>query len=105
MIQPTEDNIIVRKDEPRKQTASGIVLPDTQEPPDTSQKRAVWGTIVAAPERGRPEGRWEDRMIRALALGNRVLFSLQKAYEFEGEDGKPLYAVPEFNILAFEVGE
>lgn len=92
MIKPLYNRVVVECTRPEKQTASGIVLPDTakEEKPSTAKVIAVG------------EGRVLKDGLRvpvAVAVGQEIIFSKYAGLEFE-HDGVTYLILDEKDIVA-----
>lgn len=76
-IKPLADRVLIKPAEAEKTTASGIVIPDS------SEKKPVRGTIVAA-----GKGTKDEEMV--LKEGDRVLYGKYAGTEVEDGDTKYL---------------
>lgn len=92
-LQPFDDFIVVRLDDPARTTSGGIVLPDDMANKKT--KRAVTGTVESIgpghlPDSGPGSG---TRQPMDMAVGDVVVFNAWSGSEFELEVGgdKRLY--------------
>lgn len=88
LIEPVGWRVVVRKDENRRQTKSGIVLPDTKEIP------VITGRIVAVSR----EVEHDDDI--ALKVYDKVLFDPREAIPVELEHDNRLYVVNVDHVLA-----
>jgi chaperonin GroES len=87
-VEPIGGRVLVRKDEPKRETKGGIALPDQSEIP-TITGRIV--TISAAVERD------EDVPIRQY---DRILFHPKDAIPVDFEPDNQLFVVPVEDIVA-----
>lgn len=88
VIEPVGWRVVIRKDENRRQTKSGIVLPDSKEIP------VITGRIVAV---SREVEHDEDMMLRVY---DKVLFDPREAIPVELEHDNRLYVVNVDHVLA-----
>jgi len=91
-IQPLDDHLLVRPNDPERSTASGLVIPDTvMEKPDQ-------GTVLAVGPGRRSEYPGE-RLTLDIAVGSTVVFA-----KFRGTkiriDGEDLLILTEQQLLA-----
>lgn len=88
LIEPVGWRVVIRKDDNRRQTKSGIVLPDSKEIP------VITGRIVAV---SREVEHDEDIMLRVY---DKVLFDPREAIPVELEHDNRLYVVNVDHVLA-----
>lgn len=88
VVEPIGKRVLIRKDEDRKQTKSGIHLPDKIEIP------TLTGRVVAVSAQ---VGRDEDYPIRQY---DKVLFNPSGAVPVDFEGDNRLFVVPVENIVA-----
>lgn len=88
LIEPVGWRVVVRKDENRRQTKSGIVLPDSKEIP------VITGRIVAVSR----EVEHDDDVV--LRVYDKVLFDPREAIPVELEHDNRLYVVNVDHVLA-----
>lgn len=88
LIEPVGWRVVVRKDDNRRQTKSGIVLPDSKEIP------VITGRIVAV---SREVEHDEDIMLRVY---DKVLFDPREAIPVELEHDNRLFVVNVDHVLA-----
>jgi len=91
-IRPLHDKLIVRRDEPETQTASGIFLPET------SKDRPKTGIVEAVGE-GALNNETGERIPVEVAVGDRVIFSSYAGTEIK-LDGEELLILAEGDVLA-----
>lgn len=90
-IKPTQDRVLLRRSEPERRTAAGIVIPDTAgEKPDQGVVEAV------GPGRTNEKG---ERVPVGLRPGDRVLFG-KYAGQTVRVDGEELILAREDDVLA-----
>lgn len=89
-INPTSDNVVVRRDEAKDKTKGGIIIPDGAK---DAPKR---GTVVAS-----GPGRWEHgiQIYNGVNIGDKVFFSAYAGAEVEA-DGEKLLILKASEILA-----
>src|SRR5262245_31263950 len=88
VIEPIGKRVVVRKDDNKRQTKSGIVLPDTHEIP------VITGRVIAI---GKAIENDEDHTIRQY---DRVLFDPREAIPVELEHDNKLFVVHIDRVLA-----
>ena len=88
IIEPIGDRVVVRKDDNKRQTKSGIVLPDSHEIP------VITGRVVAVSKAIEND---EDQTIRQY---DKVLFDPREAIPVELEHDNRLYVVHIDRVLA-----
>lgn len=88
VIEPIGDRVLIRKDEDKKQTKSGIHLPDKMEIP------TLTGRVVAI------SAMLEDDPDYPIARYDRVLFHPKDAVPVDFEGDNRLFVVPVENIVA-----
>lgn len=87
---PMHDRILVKRDEPQKETAGGIQIPQS------SQERMMQGTVVAV-----GKGRVDERgvtVLPSLRVGDRIVVGKYGGTEIT-IDGKQLWIMREDEIL------
>lgn len=87
-VEPIGDRILIRKDEDKKQTKSGIHLPDKMEIP------TLTGRIVAVSRQVELD---EDY---PLAQYDRVLFNPKRAIPVDFEGDNRLFVIPVEDVVA-----
>jgi chaperonin GroES len=88
LIEPIGKRVVLRKDDNRRQTKSGIVLPDSHEIP------VITGRVIAISKAIEND---EDQTIRKL---DKVLFDPREAIPVELEHDNRLYVVHIDRVLA-----
>src|SRR5213082_665290 len=88
IIEPIGKRVVVRKDENKRQTRSGIVLPDSHEIP------VITGRVIAVSKEIEND---EDQTIRPY---DKVLFDPREAIPVELEHDNRLFAVAIDRVLA-----
>lgn len=88
VIEPTGKRVVVRKDDNKRQTRSGIVLPDSHEIP------VITGRVIAI---GKAIENDEDHTIRQY---DKVLFDPREAIPVELEHDNRLFVVHIDRVLA-----
>src|SRR4028119_1891698 len=88
VIEPIGKRVVIRKDDNKRQTKSGIVLPDSHEIP------VITGRVVAVSKAIENE---EDQSIRQY---DKVLFDPREAIPVELEHDNRLYVVNIDRVLA-----
>lgn len=88
IIEPTGKRVVVRKDENKRETKSGIVLPDSHEIP------VITGRVIAISKAVEND---EDQTIRQY---DKVLFDPREAIPVELEHDNKLYVVHIDRVLA-----
>lgn len=88
LIEPIGKRVVIRKDDNRRQTRSGIVLPDSHEIP------VITGRVIAISKAIEND---EDQTIRKL---DKVLFDPREAIPVELEHDNRLYVVHIDRVLA-----
>lgn len=88
LIEPIGKRVVVRKDANRRETRSGIVLPDTHEIP------VITGRVIAISKQIEND---EDQTIRQY---DKVLFDPREAIPVELEHDNKLYVVHIDRVLA-----
>ncbi|MDB5297922.1 MAG: groS [Phycisphaerales bacterium] len=88
VIEPVGDRVVIRKDDNRRQTKSGIVLPDSQEIP------VITGRVVAVSKAV------ENDPDVTLRQYDKVLFDPREAIPVELEHDNRLYVVHVTKVLA-----
>jgi len=88
LIEPIGKRVVIRKDDNRRQTKSGIVLPDSHEIP------VITGRVIAISKAIEND---EDQTIRKL---DKVLFDPREAIPVELEHDNRLYVVHLDRVLA-----
>jgi chaperonin GroES len=88
VIEPIGKRVVIRKDENRRQTKSGIVLPDSHEIP------VITGRVVAVSKAIEND---EDQTIRQY---DKVLFDPREAIPVELEHDNKLFVVTIERVLA-----
>jgi chaperonin GroES len=88
VIEPTGKRVVVRKDDNKRQTRSGIVLPDSHEIP------VITGRVIAI---GKAIENDEDQTIRQY---DKVLFDPREAIPVELEHDNRLFVVHIDKVLA-----
>ncbi|GIW73929.1 MAG: 10 kDa chaperonin 5 [Phycisphaerales bacterium] len=91
-VRPLHDKIIVRRDEPETQTASGIYLPET------SKDRPKTGVVEAVGD-GALNTETGQREPLEVKVGDRVIFSSYAGTEVK-LDGEELLILTESDVLA-----
>ncbi|MFT5978012.1 MAG: chaperonin GroES [Ilumatobacter sp.] len=91
-LQPLDDHLLVRPNDPERSTASGLVIPDTAtEKPDQ-------GTVLAVGP-GRRSDHTGDRLPLDIAVGNTVVFAKFGGTEIR-IDGEDLLILSAKQVLA-----
>ena len=88
IIEPTGERVVVRKDDNKRQTRSGIVLPDSHEIP------VITGRVIAISKAIEND---EDQTIRQY---DKVLFDPREAIPVELEHDNRLFVVHIDRVLA-----
>lgn len=88
VIEPTGKRVVIRKDDNKRQTRSGIVLPDSHEIP------VITGRVIAI---GKAIENDEDQTIRQY---DKVLFDPREAIPVELEHDNRLFVVHIDKVLA-----
>ena len=88
VIEPTGERVVIRKDDNKRQTKSGIVLPDTHEIP------VITGRVIAVSKAVEND---EDQTIRQY---DKVLFDPREAIPVELEHDNRLFVVHIDRVLA-----
>jgi chaperonin GroES len=88
VIEPTGERVVIRKDDNKRQTRSGIVLPDSHEIP------VITGRVIAI---GKAIENDEDHTIRQY---DKVLFDPREAIPVELEHDNRLFVVHIDRVLA-----
>ncbi len=88
VIEPTGKRVVIRKDDNKRQTRSGIVLPDSHEIP------VITGRVIAVSKAVEND---EDQTIRQY---DKVLFDPREAVPVELEHDNRLYVVAIDKVLA-----
>src|SRR5687767_6744503 len=88
VIEPIGERVVVRKDDNKRQTKSGIVLPDSHEIP------VITGRVIAVSKAIEND---EDQTIRQY---DKVLFDPREAIPVELEHDNRLYVVSLERVLA-----
>lgn len=88
LIEPIGKRVVIRKDDNRRQTKTGIVLPDSHEIP------VITGRVIAISKAIEND---EDQTIRKL---DKVLFDPREAIPVELEHDNRLYVVHLDRVLA-----
>jgi chaperonin GroES len=88
VIEPIGERVVIRKDENRRETKSGIVLPDSHEIP------VITGRVIAISKAIEND---EDQTIRQY---DKVLFDPREAVPVELEHDNKLFVVPLERVLA-----
>src|SRR5512137_1920527 len=88
VIEPIGKRVVVRKDDNRRETKSGIVLPDSHEIP------VITGRVIAISKAIEND---EDQTIRQY---DKVLFDPREAVPVELEHDNKLFVVPLERVLA-----
>src|SRR3954470_18423131 len=88
LIEPIGERVVVRKDDNKRQTKSGIVLPDTHEIP------VITGRVIAVSKAIEND---EDQTIRQY---DKVLFDPREAIPVELEHDNRLFVVHIDRVLA-----
>src|SRR5688500_2858238 len=88
VIEPTGKRVVIRKDDNKRQTRSGIVLPDSHEIP------VITGRVIAI---GKAIENDEDQTIRQY---DKVLFDPREAIPVELEHDNRLFVVHIDRVLA-----
>jgi chaperonin GroES len=88
IIEPTGKRVIIRKDENKRETKSGIVLPDSHEIP------VITGRVIAVSKAIEND---EDQTIRQY---DKVLFDPREAIPVELEHDNKLFVVALDRVLA-----
>src|SRR5688572_29123639 len=88
VIEPSGERVVVRKDDNKRQTKSGIVLPDSHEIP------VITGRVIAISKQIEND---EDHTIRNY---DKVLFDPREAIPVELEHDNKLYVVHIDRVLA-----
>ena len=91
-LQPLDDHLVVRADDPEETTASGLVIPDTAK--DKPQRGAV---LAVGP--GRRSEHTGERMPLDVAEGDTVVFSKFAGTEIT-LDGEDLLILTARDVLA-----
>jgi co-chaperonin GroES (HSP10) len=89
------DNVLVKVIEGPKQTKGGILLPDKR--PDDLRLGTSTGEVLTTGPGARFEGK---HLGMDLKKGDKVYFSLHRAYEVE-LNGEKLHVVPERDIVGY----
>lgn len=87
-VEPIGARVLVRKDEPKKETKGGIALPDTAEIPTITGRIVTISTLVENDE---------DVPLRKY---DRVLFHPKDAIPVDFESDNQLFVVPVEDIVA-----
>ena len=88
LIEPIGDRVVIRKDDNKRQTRSGIALPDTHEIP------VITGRVIAVSKAIENDA---DQTIRQY---DKVLFDPREAIPVELEHDNKLYVVEIDRVLA-----
>src|SRR3954469_16609312 len=88
IIEPTGERVVVRKDENRRETRSGIVLPDSHEIP------VITGRVIAVSKQIEND---DDQKIRQY---DKVLFDPREAIPVELEHDNKMFVVHIDRVLA-----
>lgn len=88
IIEPIGDRVVIRKDENRRETKSGIVLPDSHEIP------VITGRVIAVSKQIEND---EDFTIRTY---DKVLFDPREAIPVELEHDNKLFVVDIKRVVA-----
>ena len=88
IIEPTGERVVIRKDDNKRETRSGIVLPDSHEIP------VITGRVIAV---GKAIENDEDQTIRQY---DKVLFDPREAIPVELEHDNRLFVVHIDRVLA-----
>ncbi len=88
VIEPIGKRVVIRKDENKRETKSGIVLPDSHEIP------VITGRVIAISKAVEND---EDQTIRQY---DKVLFDPREAVPVELEHDNKLFVVPLERVLA-----
>lgn len=88
LIEPIGDRVVIRKDENKRSTKSGLVLPDSHEIP------VITGRVVAVSKQIEND---EDHTIRTY---DKVLFDPREAIPVELEHDNKLFVVSISKVLA-----
>jgi chaperonin GroES len=103
-LRPLQDKVIIRPDEAPGKTLGGIIIPEAYRgvrSKDDKGRRASWGTVLAVgPGATDVKGRhWPIEVYP----GDRVLVNdIAPKETFQDDDGKPLYSVSSFAVVAFD---
>ena len=88
IIEPTGERVVIRKDENKRETRSGIVLPDSHEIP------VITGRVIAISKAVEND---EDQTIRVY---DKVLFDPREAIPVELEHDNKLFVVALERVVA-----
>ena len=88
IVEPIGKRVLIRKDENKKQTRSGVYLPDTIEIP------TLTGRVIAISRHVENDSEYP------LEQYDRVLFNPKEAIPVECEDNNRLFVVPVDDIVA-----
>lgn len=91
-VQPLDDHLLVRPDDPEQTTASGLVIPDT------AQERPFQATVLAVGP-GRRSEHTGERIPLDIAVGNTVVFAKFGGTEIT-IDGEDLLILTARDVLA-----
>ncbi len=91
-LRPTNDKIVVRRSE-KKQTKSGLVMPDNMRGDNVSE-----GEVVAVGPGGPVQGSLNDRYKMQVNTGDKVLFNKRSGTEIE-VNGEKLIVMHEGEIM------
>lgn len=89
-VKPLGENVLVKPEEELKQTASGIVLPDS------AKEKPQIGEVIAVGSGKTVEGK---KIALEVKVGNKVYFEKYGPKEIK-IDGKEYYLISESDILA-----
>jgi chaperonin GroES len=96
-IVPISDQLLVRRDEPMKKSAGGILIPEAV----AAKEKPAFGVIIACGEgfwTEDSEGGWMRRPLEVKA-GDRILFSHYAGTQVPGDDPL-LYMMREKDVVA-----
>ncbi len=73
-IQPLDNKVLVKRSEPPKKTAGGILLPEiSKEKPKTGKVEAVgMGKLLDSGERGKPQVKKGDEVVFTAYAGHEI---------------------------------
>jgi len=92
-IQPLADRVLVRREEVKEKSASGIIIPDTAK----TEKSKIGVVIAVGPGRFGEEG---DLIPMTLKIGAKVIFNAGWDNEVDLGDDEEYFLVKESDILA-----
>ena len=87
-VEPIGDRVLVRKDEPKRETRGGIALPDAAEIPTITGRIVTISTVV------------ENDEELPLRQYDKILFHPKNAIPVDLEHDNQLYVVPVDDIVA-----